>query len=80
MTSAPSCTLGDFWGARICGAQLSGMTLASKGNNLAYATTMLRRTARDSWSVIQYGSNWHAIPVRVPLAHTENEKNANCYR
>ena len=73
-TAAPSCTLGDFLGARSCGARFSGMTMASKGNKSADATTPLRRLARDSWRVIQSGSNWHAIPVRVPLTNTENEK------
>jgi hypothetical protein len=74
MTSTPSCTLGDFFGARSCGAQLSGMTMASKGNKSADATTPLRRTARDPWRVIQSGSNWHAIPVRAPLTNTEMKK------
>ena len=74
MATAPSCTLGDFFGARSCGAQLSGMTLAIKGNKSADATTPLRRTARDSWRADQIGPNWHAIPVRVPLADTEMKK------
>jgi hypothetical protein len=50
------------------------MTLAIKGNKSADATTPLRGTARGSWRVIQNGPNWHAIPVQVPLANTENEK------
>ena len=69
-----SCTLGDFFGAPSCGARFSGMTVVSKGNKSADATTPLRRTARGSWRVIQNGSNWHAIPVQVPLTNTENEK------
>jgi hypothetical protein len=56
------------------------MTLAIKGNKSADATTPRRRTARGSWRVIQNGSNWHAIPVQVPLANTENEKNEHFYR
>ena len=80
MTTAPSCTLGDIFGARSCGAQLSGMTLAIKGNKSADATTPLRRTARAPWRADQNGPNWHAIPVQVPLANTENEKNENRYR
>ena len=75
-----SCTLGDFFGAPSCGARFSGMTVVSKGNKSADATTPLRRTARGSWSVIQNGSNWHAIPVQVPLTNTENEKNEHFYR
>jgi len=80
MTTAPSCTLGDIFGPPSCGAQLSGMTLAIKGNKSADATTPRRRFDRAPWRVIQIGSNWHAIPVQVPLANTENEKNEHFYR
>ena len=45
------------------------MTMASKGNKSADATTPLRRFARDSWR-----SNWNAVPVRVPLTNTEMKK------
>ena len=75
-----SCTLGDFWGAPSCGARFSGMTVVSKGNKSADATTPRRRTARGSWRVIQNGSNRHAIPVQVPLANTKNEKNEHFYQ
>ena len=77
MTSAPSRTLGDFFGAHSCGAQLSGMTEASKGNKSADATTPLRRFDRDTWRVIQIGSNWHAIPVRVKMKIAYRQKSAN---
>lgn len=46
------------------------MTVVPKGTKSADATTLLRRTARATWRVIQNGSNWHAIPVQVPAGGT----------
>ena len=79
MTTAPSCTLGDFFGARSCGAPFSGMNMDTNWSKSARATTHPPRTARAWCRIIQLTTNWHAFPVLPPLHDTEIEKKHHHY-
>ena len=73
------CTLGDFFGARSCGAPFSGMNMDTNWSKSARATTHPPRTARAWCRIIQLTTNWHAFPVLPPLNDTEIEKKHHHY-
>ena len=76
---ASSHPLGDFFGARSCGAPFSGMNMDTNWSKSASATTHPPRTARAGCGVIQLTTNWHAFPVQPPLSDTEIEKKHHRY-